>query len=296
MKKIVALMTSHNRRQKTLSCIDHYASCALPEGYSRELVLVDDGSTDGTAAAVRAQFPWVTVVVGDGALFWNRGMHLAQAQAMKSAPDYLLWLNDDTELLPDAIVRLLQTQHTLTATASQPVMLVGATADRETGQQTYGGYVAARRWRPFSYQRVWHESEPVECHVMNGNVVLIPHEIAQRVGNLDPAFEHAMGDTDYALRARAQGFRVFVAPGVVGYCANNPAAGTYRDTSLPLAVRWKKMVSRKGLPPRSWRHFTRRHGGLVWPVYFVWPYFKLVAGKMRRKKPDAVRQPDQGAA
>jgi len=121
--------------------------------------------------------------VGDGALFWNRGMHLAQAQAMKSAPDYLLWLNDDTELLPDAIVRLLQTQHTLTATATQPVVLVGATADRETGQQTYGGYVAARRWRPFSYQRVWHESEPVECHVMNGNVVLIPHEIALTIGD-----------------------------------------------------------------------------------------------------------------
>ena len=33
--------------------------------------------------------------------------------------------------------------------------------------------------------------------------------------------------------------------------------------------------SRKGLPFRSWLHFTRRHGGLLWPLFFAWPYAKL---------------------
>jgi GT2 family glycosyltransferase len=282
--RLIAAMTSFNRRAATLACLARFESAARQAGLEPNAVLVDDGSTDGTAAAVREQYPWVKVMVGDGSLFWNRGMHQAQAHAMEQTPDYLLWLNDDTELLPDSISRLLETEHTLSHKHGQPVMIVGSTADRCTGRLTYGGHVAPQRWRPFTYQRVWHETQPVECHVVNGNVVLIPMQVAQTVGNLDPVFEHAMGDIDYALRTRAAGFRIFVAPGFVGHCSNNPALGTYRDSSLPLSVRWKKMMSRKGLPPRSWGHFTRRHGGLIWPIYFVWPYFKLIVDGARRTR------------
>lgn len=281
---LIVVMTSFNRRAATLSGLARYELAARQAGVEPNAVLMDDGSTDGTAAAVREQYPWVEVMVGDGSLFWNRGMHHAQARAMKRDADHLLWLNDDTDLLPDSIARLLETECALRTKHGQPVVVVGSTADRKTGRLTYGGYIAPKRWKPFSYQRVWHETESVECHAINGNVVLIPMRIAQAVGNLDPVFEHAMGDTDYALRTRAKGFCVFVAPGLVGYCSNNPSSGTYLDTSLPLSTRWKRMMSRKGLPPRSWGHFTRRHGGPAWPVYFLWPYIKLITSPVRRHK------------
>lgn len=288
--RLIAVMTSYNRRAATLACLANYEVAARQADVEPKAVLMDDGSTDGTATAVREQYPWVEVMVGDGSLFWNRGMHQAQARAMKCDFDYLLWLNDDTALLPDAITRLLETEHELECKLGQPVMVVGSTADCKAESLTYGGHVAPQRWRPFTYKRVWAEFEPAECHVMNGNVVLIPIKIAQEVGNLDPVFEHAMGDTDYALRARIKGYRVFVAPGLVGHCSNNPALGTYRDSSLPLSVRWKKIMSRKGLPPQSWRHFTRRHGGLAWPVYFVWPYIKLIVSDIRHVRTDKSKQ------
>ena len=98
---------------------------------------------------------------------------------------------------------------------------------------------------------------------MNGNIVLVPRDVAQVVGNLDPAFEHAMGDTDYALRARRLGIGVWVGPGVHGVCESNSSAGTFMDTSLSLRLRWKQMMSRKGLPWRSWMVLTRRHTGLL---------------------------------
>lgn len=287
---LIAVITSFNRRAATLACLARYERAARQAGVEPNAVLMDDGSTDGTAAAVRGQYPWVDVMVGDGSLFWNRGMHHAQARAMDRNADHLLWLNDDTELLPDSIARLLETECALRTRHGQPVVVVGSTADRETGRLTYGGYIAPKRWKPFTYKRVWHETESVECHAMNGNVVLIPTRIAQAVGNLDPVFEHAMGDYDYALRARAMGYQVFVAPGFVGHCSNNPASGTYLDASLPFFVRWKKMMSRKGLPPRSWRYFTRRHGGLAWLVYFLWPYCKLAAVGVCHIKPGKLRR------
>lgn len=287
--RVIATLTSFNRRDATLACLARLESAARQAGLDPRAVLVDDGSTDGTAAAVRSSYPWVEVIEGDGSLFWNRGMHAAQARAMTSSFDYVLWLNDDTELLPDSLTRLLETEAMLRRDRERAVIVVGSTSDRSSGRLSYGGFVAPWRGRPFTYRRVWHASEPVECHVMNGNVVLIPRAVAETVGNLDPVFEHAMGDTDYALRARAAGFGVYVAPGYVGHCTNNPVAGTYRDPGLPFGVRWRKMLSRKGLPPRSWRHFTRRHGGPAWLVYFVWPYARLIAESLRNGLPGASR-------
>lgn len=287
--RVTAVLASFNRKRSTLECLARLEQAALHAGVELDAILVDDGSRDGTEAAVRDQFSWVEVVTGDGSLYWSRSMHCGQTHAMKGNAHYLLWLNDDTEIFPDALARLLNAEVSLRKKHGQPVMVVGSMADGQTGRLTYGGYVALQRWKPFSYRRVWDMSEPVECHVMNGNLVLIPMHIARIVGNLDPLFEHAMGDTDYALRARAQGFRVFVAPGFVGNCSHNTTSGTYLDKTLPLSVRWNKMMSRKGLPPQSWRHLTRKHGGVAWPVYFLWPYLKFIVGEIGRLKPGALR-------
>ena len=271
-----ALLTCFNRRETTLECLR-----ALGANQCRELVdlwavLVDDGSNDGTAQAVRAEFPWVEVVTSSGNLFWCRGMHLAFETALRTGFDHYLWLNDDTMLWPDALARLLACEAQLRLHTDEPVIVVGSTADPVSGVCTYGGNRRPWRLRPFSVERVVPTADAQRCDTLTGNVVLIPARAAQRVGNLDPAFEHAMGDTDYGLRARRCGVELWVAPQMHGSCADNPPAGTYLDASLPLAIRWRRMLHRKGLPWRSWLVFTRRHTGILWPLYFVWPYAKLV--------------------
>jgi GT2 family glycosyltransferase len=273
---VMAVLTCFNRKSMTLACLRALEDAAARAGVELGAIVVDDASTDGTAAAVRQTFPWADVVAGSGALFWNRGMHLGFGRALQHRVDHYLWLNDDTVLLPDALQRLLSQAQSLRQRDGQPAILVGATAD-DSGRVSYGGGVAHSRLKRFSYRPVWSDREPLRCDVMNGNCVLIPREVAARVGNLDATFEHAMGDTDYALRARRAGYTAYVAAGIVGRCTNNPSKGTFNDRSLPLSRRWALMMGRKGLPVRSWLHFTRKHGGVLWPLYFAWPYAKLVA-------------------
>lgn len=274
--QVLALLTSHNRRELTIESLKALDRASTSAAVDMRAILVDDASTDGTADEVRRHFDWVEVVGGSGSLFWNRGMHLAFAKGLERDPDFYLWLNDDTELEGDALGRLVAEAQRIEADIGQPVIVVGATADRATHQVTYGGRCARSRLKRFTYDLVWDASRSVECDVIEGNCVLIPRAVARRVGNLDPAFEHAMGDTDYALRARRMGIRAFVAPGVVGYCSVNPLRGSYFDRSLSLGQRWRLIRGRKGLPVRSWLRFTRRHGGLLWPIYFAWPYVKVV--------------------
>ncbi len=279
--KVIAVLTCFNRRALTLACLNALAIAATRAEIELEALVVDDASPDGTATAVREQFPWAEVIEGSGSLFWNRGMHLGFARALERGADYYLWLNDDTHLVPDALANLLLQSAALERSQAGPVIVVGATAERESGRVSYGGRVAPSRVRPFNYRLVHSDKEPVRCEAIEGNCVLIPDRAARRVGNLDPIFEHAMGDTDYGLRARTLGIPAFVASGIVGHCSPNPVRGTYFDTSLPLSTRWKLVRGRKGLPVRSWRHFCRRHGGMFWPVHFAWPYTKVLLTGVR---------------
>lgn len=278
--KLSVLITCHNRKASTLACLAALFQNALPPGMLLEVFLVDDGSTDGTAEAVRAAFPAVHVLCGDSNLFWCRGMHKAFEMALQTHSDFYLWLNDDTLLRPDALKRLLACE----AAQQQPAIVVGSTTDPETGTLTYGGVVRPSLFKPVSFRRVLPADQPQRCDSMTGNIVLIPAEVARAVGNLDPVFEHAMGDTDYALRARQKGFEVWLGPGIFGSCCANPDSGTYFDASQPLAQRWRQMMSRKGLPWRSWMVLTRRHAGPLWLLYFAWPYFCLMLGGYRRRE------------
>lgn len=276
MTRITAILTTFNRRQTTLSCLARLEAAAAEAKVALRIVLVDDASSDGTAGAVRERFPLAEVASGEGDLFWNRGMHRGIELAFAQEFDYLLWLNDDTMLRADAISRLLQEAQMLRHRDGRDALLSGATCDA-TGRVTYGGAASAGGLRRFTYRRVWDANVPVACDVINGNCVLVPAEIARVVGNLDPVFEHAMGDTDYALRTKAAGFGVYVASGFVGQCSNNPVQGSFNDADASFRTRWQRMMSRKGLPPRSYAHFVRRHGGPMWPLYFAWPYVRLIS-------------------
>lgn len=274
--RLSVLIASHNRREKTIKCLEALNANSAVPGVSVQVILVDDGSTDGTDVAVGTRFPEVEIIRGDGSLHWNRGMHLAFSRALQIGFDAYLWLNDDTILYPTTLDALLNAWHKTKRQTGADAIIVGSTQDPETAKLTYGGVVQQSKLKRFRYALVEPSDQPVECHTMNGNCVLVPHSVAERIGNLEPRFAHAMGDTDYGLRARQAGLNLWVAPAYVGTCGRNSSNGTFSDRSLPLRQRWKKMMQPKGLPPASWRLFTRRHGGAFWPLYFVWPYLRVL--------------------
>lgn len=275
MQIIAVLMTCHNRREKTLACLDALFVNALPCGFALKVFLVDDGSTDGTSAAVLEKYSNVCVIHGDGNLYWNRGMRLAFATAMEEGFNYYMWLNDDTFLYPSAIDQLLQTK---LPDSIGNVIAVGAVCDPLTRAMTYGGarFESAPFYRPFSATEVQPIKQPQIIHVIHGNVVLIPDSIARKIGNLDPLFEHAMGDTDYSLRAHKIGVCMLLTAEYVGTCSRNSVSGTHQDPTLPLILRIRYIFSRKGLPWRPWLALCWRYAGIVWPLYFLWGYIKVI--------------------
>lgn len=276
---LAVLLTTFNRRDKTLACLAALETAARTAGLLPTVYLVDDGSTDGTPEAVQHHHPQVRLIAG-GDLFWCRGMHRAMSAALAMDHDAYLWLNDDTNLHPQALATLMQCLRERQHRHGAGQIVVGSTVDPVLQRLSYGGERQAAWWKPLTLRLVppTHEVQAIDS--MNGNIVLIDAAAAARVGNLDPQFAHAMGDTDYGLRAKRLGVGLWLAPGLHGECCVNPQHGTFHDRSLRLRQRWQLMLSRKGLPWRSWLQLTRKHTGLAWPVFFVWPYVRLVLSSL----------------
>jgi GT2 family glycosyltransferase len=273
--RIVALVACHNRRDRTLACLDSYYRQTVGE-HELGAVLVDDGSSDDTAHAVRSRFPRTRVEVGDGSLFWAAAMARAEAVAARDAPDYLLWLNDDVVLDQDGLSTLLDTA----AVRKNESIVVGAVRDPVDGTVTYGG-AHHDGLHPLRMSTVPPGDEPIEVETFNGNVVLVARAVAQRVGPIDGAFAHAAADFDYGLRARRLGVRSLLAPGTVGTCPRTRASSPWLDCRLSRRARVAALVGPKGIPPRSTARYLRRHGGRGWPLFWAASYVKALSSLAR---------------
>lgn len=269
--KLVVLMTVHNRCVLTLRALRALAAQALPPDCKLEVVVVDDGSTDGTAVHISNEFRGTRVVEGDGQLYWNRGMALAQTEAEGFGADALLWLNDDVDLFPDAVTRALSTL----GTTGGDGIIVGATKSMYTGGITYSG-ARLRNRRPGSQQLVEPGDQPIRVDTFNGNFVLVPSAVADRLGTVDPLFSHSYGDIDYGLRARRIHIPVWLMPGTIGYCERNSPESSWRWPGRRRRERIRLLLGRKGVPWRDHLRFLRRHAPTAWPLYMVGTYSKAV--------------------
>ncbi|NEP19040.1 MAG: glycosyltransferase family 2 protein [Leptolyngbya sp. SIO4C1] len=275
--RLAVLMSCYNRRDTTLSCLKSLTAQASPN-IRIKVYLVDDGSTDGTAAAVSADYPETTILQGNGALFWVGGMRLAFAAAMQAGHDHYLWLNDDTILEPDAIATLIATHRALQAQGQSDAIVVGSVKDATSGLLTYGGRVRSTRHFYHKFQAVEPGDSPKQCDTMQGNCVLIPQSVAEKVGNIDDVFIHTMGDLDYGLRAGQLGCSVWLAPGYLGTCSQNSVRGSWVDTQTSVFERLQKVTQPKAFPLKAWTVFARRYKGRLWFLYWGLPYLRAVVG------------------
>ena len=109
METIYILLPVHNRREVTA----RFIRCLRSQSYRRwHLVLVDDGSTDGTEEMVRGQVSHLTVLKGAGNWRWAGALQQGYRWLTAQRPlkhDITLIINDDTEFGPAFLARGLPT-------------------------------------------------------------------------------------------------------------------------------------------------------------------------------------------
>ena len=195
-----------NRRQYTRDCL---LSLRQQTRTDFRVVVVDDGSTDGTAEMLAREFPEVEVVIGNGQLFWTAGVNAGIRRALALQATRVMTMNNDVLALPDFMAQMLA------AAERHPTALLGPLElDVRTGQPVYGG--ERLDWRTNTRRDLLAELPPAERRGLHpvtylpGRGLLVPLAVIETIGLFDERrLPHYLADFDYTSVARRHGFPVF---------------------------------------------------------------------------------------
>lgn len=226
--KIAVLLTCYNRKNKTIECLK---SLFEAEGFTSKkdkskielhIYLTDDGCTDGTAEGVRdiVGSHKLTIINSDGNAYWAGGMRLSWKAALSDNNhfDYYLLLNDDTNVKQDCLIELLATDEICRAHYETGGIYSGFVSSyHDEGLITYGAKVYTRGLLSAAVD-MRPTGVPQKCNMPNANILLVSHEVCDKIGILSDCFIHGAADWDYGIRASESGIPVLTTSKVCGYC------------------------------------------------------------------------------
>lgn len=184
------------------------------EELALEVIVVDNGSTDGSVQLIKSEFLDVKLIANKE----NLGFAKANNQGIRKAGgDYMLLLNSDTELKPKALSNLVNfaSKEKKAAVVGPKLLNPAGPAQLSTrnlptisravkeywlGQKgAYDGYVPSG-------------NKAIEVEAVVGAAMLIPKKVIDQVGLLDERYFFYYEDLDFCRRVRRAGFKVYYLP------------------------------------------------------------------------------------
>lgn len=202
--KVVVVLLNWNRWQDTLECLHSLA--ALTYG-NCELVVVDNGSSDGSVARVREAFPRIKLFDLDTNLGFGGGNNVGLRYALEAGADYVWFLNNDTKVHPSALSAMAAT-----AESDPRIGAVGAALyyrDNPGRIQAWGGG-RLHLWGGIA--RLHKRRVPDEkLDFLTAASVLLRRQALENVGGFDEGFFLYWEDIDLCLRLRSDGWKLGMA-------------------------------------------------------------------------------------
>jgi GT2 family glycosyltransferase len=204
---IYIIVLNWNGKEDTLTCLSSVTAIKYP---NFRIIVVDNGSSDGSVQAIRAGFPGLWVIETGENLGYAGGNNVGIRHALEHGANYVFLLNNDTRVAPDILERLLEAAYAIPDAGvlgakiyylSRPdaIWYVGAEWQHEQSK--------------FAHRRSDNPAlETVkDTDYVCGCAFFVPAPVFEKVGLLDETFFLTYEETDWCYRARQAGFRILVA-------------------------------------------------------------------------------------
>ena len=256
---VVIIIVNWNGRDDTLACLQSVSSL---EYTNFRVIVVDNGSQDDSAGAIRAAYPDVKLTETHENLGFAEGNNVAIRRALDS--DYVLLLNNDTTVDPGLLGSMISS-----AESDPEAGVIGPVicyADRKDTVWCAGLQIGrgSSYGIPLQYTSslLMYEGRPVrevphqpfEVDAVVGCAMLMRTSVVREIGLLDASLFMIHEDFDWSLRAREAGYR----------CMTVPGAGVLHRVSSSIQVQEKE---RRGNPfsiyywYRNWLMVVKKHFG-----------------------------------
>lgn len=204
----------HNRIEVTASCLQSIERQDLKDIC---VVVCDDGSTDGTSEYLAKHHADVSVLQGNGNLWWAGATNECVKYALGKARsgDFVFTLNNDTELLPDTLVQLVRDTHShprsiiggVNVFIDDPTRIEPSAYRRTNRPPLYHLHKSVNNWG----DPLREELGLQEVDSLSAKGVLIPIEAFKDAGLYNAKdLPQYHSDTEFVFRAKRHGFNVYI--------------------------------------------------------------------------------------
>ena len=221
----------------------------------QDIVVVDNASADGSAAAFREHLAGVRLLETGENLGFSGGSNVGIRDVLGRGADLVLLINADVTLTPDCLGHL---EAALTAEADAgiagPVLVRRAEPDGVASAGMMFSPATGRMRHPEHGLPVESlTSRPATWIVsgVSGCAMLVRREILQRIGLLDEDYFFSFEDLDFCLRARRAGFSAVVARDAVAYHEGSASIGAQSARRLYFAARNHLLLAERALTPAN---------------------------------------------
>lgn len=211
MKKIGVIIPTHNRKEHLKTVLD-CVNAQNTEGLHLEIIVVVDGSTDGTLEMLEKEYGSAHVIRGDGNWWFtkslNKGLDYISTQKVKL--DYILTINDDIIIPNDYISVLLKTIKTLPANS---ILGSVSVSSLDENVKTFTGLKKLNRiiFKYYKYtDNDWIKSNIFQSVVLPTRGIVFPYSLIEVIGKFDISFPQYGSDYDFILRAKQAGYNAYI--------------------------------------------------------------------------------------
>lgn len=259
LRGVHVVVLNWNRPEDTAACL-HSLRPARAAG--ARVLVVDNGSTDGSQSRLQRQFPDLEILQTGKNLGYTGGNNAGLSAALASGAEFVCVLNNDTIVADDFLQPLVERSRG----ASQPVALspviryldapgiwfAGGAIDRSTG--------LGRHLQEDELDQ--HASTPYETQLLTGCCLFAARSVWENVGLFDDRFFLNFEDTQWSLRALSEGVRLEVVPTSV---VHHRVSASFRG---PAAVLGSYYYARNGLTLQR-EHLREAKLGRAFVVHHV---------------------------
>jgi GT2 family glycosyltransferase len=212
MPRVAIIVLNWNGLVDTLECLESLSHLDYP---AYEVVVVDNGSTDGSVPAIRARCPEVAIIETGKNLGYTGGNNAGLRYALVHQAGYFLLLNNDTEVAPDFLHQLVEV-----AEADPRIGVVGPTIYYHDLPNVIWSAGGAIDWRRGSTRMVGLDEreagqfgiEPRSVDFVTGCAMLVRREVVEHVGMLDERFFAYYEEVEWCVRIARAGYKVVHVP------------------------------------------------------------------------------------
>lgn len=215
MPDVSIIIVNWNTKEFLVSCIKGVLE--KEQRISKEIIVIDNGSRDGSASEVKRVFPSVHLIENER----NLGFAKAANQGLQKASGrYVLLLNPDTQVKEEAIDRLVSFMDTHIDTGVDGVQLLNSDGSRQNSIANFPSLAtellnkSLLKWLfPQTFPgKKRHYPEPIEVDSVIGACMMVRRDVINQVGLLDEDYFLFLEETDWCYRIKKAGWKIYHVP------------------------------------------------------------------------------------